>query len=372
MDKNSFQFFNLTRKNNTDLDEEKAFQLFSGILSVSCTLPNLISIFIILFQKDMNASYKKIQLILCISFIGIEIKFYPIILTSDKYNIYYFVQYSVCYAFMILSNYYQLLHSYIAYKLFTSPNDLSAKYSKFFLYIFPSMILLFLVVLVFGFYSLTLYFNFIAYPVYYDNGIHLYLIISIIFVIFRATFFALIIFYILKLMKQIKISLQIANNVDKKFADKKYEIYKKKLVGIIIMIFFVLHPYAFKYLLAIFKKVKNPDDVFEDYILSYYFHGIECLSGLLYWFLYIYNKNYLRRLLILFHCKKEEDYLDEFNEEKKIYEESINNILTEQSIDMSIINPLNNASNTSYNYNQYDQKMVDELKVGSFFDDETL
>ena len=104
---------------------------------------------------------QKIQLILCITFIGIEIKFIPIITSTE---IYYFFQEDISFSFIILTTYYQFIYSFIAYKLFTAPKDLSKFYNKFFIYIFPCLLFFFLALFVNLYSGLTLYFKFIAYP----------------------------------------------------------------------------------------------------------------------------------------------------------------------------------------------------------------
>ena len=64
-------------------------------------------------------------------------------------------------------------------------------------------------------------------------------------------------------------------------------------------------------------------------------------------YLYIYNKFLLKRFLILFHFKKESEYLNEFIEEKKIYEESQNKFSSEISSTNNI--PIINDSFISEN-----------------------
>ena len=370
-----FLELNLTyyKRNETDNEQDnnnKLFQMFSGILSIICTIPNLISIIIILFKKNVNTLYKIIQIKLCISFIGIEMKYYPIIINDEIYKIYYFFQNSISYSFLILSNYYQFIHSYIAYKLFTSPDDLSKKINKCFIYIFPLMLLIFLNIIVLFYYKLIVYFGFIAYPDYLDKEYELlYRIVEIISVFCRMAFFTLNIIFIVKLLKKIKLMLKKSVNIDKTFPLEKYKIYKKKLILYIISMLFIIHPYLLRYLFAAYYKFKYKNEVFQNYSFSYYFHGIEILSGLIYWLIYIYNKNLVRRILILFCCKKEEDYLNKFIEEKKIYEENVQNIFYgDKAPNRSEYNIASNVA--SYNTEEYN---IDDFKVESLNDDdETL
>ena len=75
----------------------------------------------------------------------------------------------------------------------------------------------------------------------------------------------------------------------------------------------------------------NTGEALHNFTFSLYFYGIKCLSGIIYWFIYIYDKNLLRRFLIIICNKKEENYYKEFNEENIIPEESIQEILEERS-----------------------------------------
>ena len=118
---NNYSFsLKINRANETTVEKNFKFEMFITIFSIISAIPNIISIFIICFQKEKKLR-QKIQIMLCISFIGIEIRFFPII-SNDTY---YKVRYSIGYSFIVISNYYQLIYSYIAYKLFGSANDLS-------------------------------------------------------------------------------------------------------------------------------------------------------------------------------------------------------------------------------------------------------
>ena len=90
----NFYYFlsNETSTNETSSNdiskEEKDFKLYFGILSIISSIPNLISLIIILFLNKKKNLQQIIQLLLCFSFIGIEIRFYPIILENDNKNNY--------------------------------------------------------------------------------------------------------------------------------------------------------------------------------------------------------------------------------------------------------------------------------------------
>ena len=125
-------------------------------------------------------------------------------------------------------------------------------------------------------------------------------------------------------------------------------------------------PYMLKDIMEHFYPKKDPLN--NNNFFAFFFFGIECLSGLIYWIIYIYNKNLLRRFLIIFCCKNESNYVDNFIEEKKYYEESAKMILTASTCtDMTML--------TSVNEEEYKKEFkVDsqENVVESLTDDETL
>ena len=300
-----------------------AFEYFSAIFSIIITIINLISILIICFQKGKFNIIRKIQLILCITFIGIEIRFYPIKL-DDKFNI---IQNCACLSFSMLSNYYQYIYSFIAYKLFTSPEDLLLKYSIFKIYYFPIILLIILNI----FLNTDDKLNFKFY-------LHSYLDLSLpsqyFFFISRIIFFLLKIIYIYILLKKIKNISNIAIPIDKNFAKKKYAIYKRVLTWYIIGMCIVVMPYLLLYYI---KRTDNQKFLKSYYFLLFFF-GIECTSGFIYWVIYIYNRNLIKRFLIVFCCKKESEYINDFIEEKRIYEDSVKSIITSsQTIDLSFL-----------------------------------
>lgn len=101
--------FSLNIANFTTDSQNLVFQTYCGILSTICIIPNLISLIIIIFfscQKAKMNIQQRIQLMLCITFIGIEIRFIPII-TSNKS--YYFFQAG----FLFIFNFSYILSIYI-------------------------------------------------------------------------------------------------------------------------------------------------------------------------------------------------------------------------------------------------------------------
>ena len=361
---NYYKFYvNITEYNgNFSKLQIHVFESFSSICSLTITLINLISIVIICFQKGKFNIIRKIQLFLCITFIGIEIRFYPIRWNNQNF---YIIQNGACFSFIIISNYYQYIYSFIAYKLFTAPDDLLSKYSIFKIYYFP-----FILLIIINFFlntdGLKFIFKFRSYS-------DLSYISKVLLGIFRAIFFILNIVYICLLMKKIKKISNIAIPVDKTFAQKKYAIYKSVLTWYIIGMFIVVMPYILLYSFQFFMKSKNEKEneklLLKNYYFSFFFLGIECMSGFIYWVIYIYNRNLIRRLLILFCCKHESEYLNDFIEEKRIYEESVKGILTTtQTIDLSA---LTSSINEEENKKQI-KESPQEHYIESLTDDETL
>ena len=343
--------------NRTDDGKILAINFFFGIFSLITTLLSIISIFIIIFQKGKKNIRQKIQIMLCFSFIGIEIRFYPIYWENE---LYFYILNCISLSFIVLSNYFQFIYSYIAYKLFISPDDLSSKYNKFIIYFFPLILFIFLIIIMtIRDTNLELYFSFIVFLKRSYNSI-------IIFGVCRLSFFVLNIIYIGKLLKRIKYISINSISIDKKFAETKYSIYKDILIKYIIGMSIVAIPYMLKDIMEHFYPEKDPLN--NNNFFAFFFFGIECLSGLIYWIIYIYNKNLLRRFLIIFCCKNESNYVDNFIEEKKYYEESAKMILTASTCtDMTML--------TSVNEEEYKKEFkVDsqENVVESLTDDETL
>ena len=348
MENKKYSFLqNVDIYSNTTSKENLAFQIYSGILFTISTIPNLISIIVIIFQKGKMKLHKYIQLMLCFSFLGIEIRFLP--LKKDKINsdLYYYFQNGISYSCIIISTYYQLIYSVIAYKLFTSPDDLSKKYNIFFIYIFP-IILFFL----FGFFvnlnsHLLLYYEFLAYPEDANKNNIKHELSKKVSDLSRLIFFILNVIYSKKLLNEIKKILLTANKIDYNYAKIKYKTYKNKLILYFLAMIVVIHPYILRFVVESYCSNLDKGEALKNYTFSYYFHGIESFSGFLYWFIFIYNKFLLKRFLILFHCKKESEYFNEFIEEKKIYEESQNKFSSEISSTNNI--PIINESFISEN-----------------------
>ena len=357
-------YLNITKYSGRISELQKSvFEYFTAIFSFTITIINLISILIICFQKGKFNILRKIQLILCVTFIGIEIRYYPIKL-DGKLNI---ILDCACLSLSIISNYYQYIYSFIAYKLFTSPEDLLNKYSIFKIYVFP--IILLIILNIFLNIDDTLHFKFF---------LHSYLDLSyysqIILFISRLIFFLLNIIYIYLLLRKIKKISNIAIPIDKNFAKKKYAIYKSVLTWYIIGMSIVLMPYILLYSIKQKKRTENTEnndenELIKNYYFLWFFFGIECTSGFIYWVIYIYNGNLMKRFLIVFCCKKESDYLNDFIEEKRIYEDSVKSIITSnQTIDLS---SLTSSINEEENKKQIKEEHEEHIPE-SLTEDETL
>ena len=360
MENNYKLFINITAYNN-EISKKKIiiFECFCTIISIITTFLNLLSIFIIFFEKGKRNIRQKIQILLCTSFIGIEIRYYPI-----KWNkAYYIIPNCICFSFIILSNCYQCIYSFIAYKLFTSPEDLSSKCNTFIIYYFPIIIFLITIILLNTNDRLKFISKFIIFSDLSKTS-------KIIFGLLRTICFLLNILIICMLMKKIKNISKISMPIDKKFAEKKYAIYRSILKWYVIGMIFVILPYALLYFIDFIskKEEKDDDELLKNYYFLFFFFGVECLSGLIFWFIYIFNKNHVRRLLIMLCCRKESDYLIDFIEEKKIHEESVKSILSRnQTIDLSVL-----TINTDDDKKKQIKEETQEHIIESLTDDETL
>jgi len=355
-------FLNISKYNETSNEQNIIFQIYSGILSTISIIPNFITIIIFLFQKGKLNLQQRIQLMLCFSFIGIEIRFIPI----KSNNSYYFFQACISFSSIIIATYYQFIYSYIAYKLFTSPNSLLTKCNKFFIKFFPFILFLILSCFVHFFSNLILYFEFIAYPENPEEGITHQLSKRVSHV-FRINFFLLNIFYIIKLLRKINQVIKGANNIDINFTNKKFYVYKNKLIWYIVGMIIVMHPYLLRYPVEHFGGL-NSGEALRNYTFSIYFHGIESLSGLIYWIIYIYNKLLIKRFMIIFCCKKVEEYTNEFLEEKIIYEQSAEEIISERN--SNLMSLLSNDINDSELDSRFSLEKQD--KEENYPDDENL
>jgi len=332
-------FVNISEYNKTTNDQNIKFQIYSGILSAISIIPNFITIIIFVFQKGKLNLQQRIQLILCFSFIGIEIRFIPI----KSNNHYYFFQACISFSSIIIATYYQFIYSFIAYKLFTSPKDLLTKCNIFFIYFFPFILFLFLSCFIYLFSNLTLYFGFIAYPENPEKGITNQLSKRVSHV-FRIIFFLLNFLFIIKLLKKINQVIKGANNIDNNFTNKKFYVYKNKLIWYIVGMIIVMHPYLLRFPVEYFNNL-DTGEALQNYNFSIYFHGVESLSGLVYWIIYIYNKLLIRRFMIIFCFKKEEEYTNEFIEEKIIHEQSAEEIISERNPNLISLFSIDNNEN---------------------------
>ena len=327
---------------NTTYTQNKTFQIYSGILSFLSTIPNLISIIIFIFKREKTKPKinikKNIQIMLCITFIGIEIRFFPFVTKNESY---YFFQAGISFSSIILSTYYQFVYSFTAYKLFSSPKDLTKKCNLFFIYIYPFILFIYLSTFVNICSSLTLYYNFLAYPENSEIGFTHELSKRLSHV-FRVTFFLLNILFVGMLLRKIYKYLNNYSNNEENYTNKKFNEYLKKLIWYIISMLFVLNPYLFRKIVEIYFN--NGKEALTNYSFSFYFHGMESLSGLIYWYIYIYDINLFHKFMILFCCKKESYYINmDILKENKI-EGDINSScvsICPPSLDGNKINELN-------------------------------
>ena len=127
----------------------------------------------------------------------------------------------------------------------------------------------------------------------------------------------------------------------------------------------VMHPFLLRVPVEKYSHLKK-GMALQNYTFSFYFHGIECLSGLIYWIIYVYSKNLIRRFIILFCHKREEEYLYAFIEEKKLYEENSVEILNTTENTISRMSIASSAWNDNI-------KMQENKEAFSFYtNDETL
>jgi hypothetical protein len=168
-------------------------------------------------------------------------------------------------------------------------------------------------------------------------------------------------------LKKINQVISQANNIDNNFTNKKFYVYKNKLIWYIIGMIIIMHPYLLRYPVEYFNNL-SPGEALHNYKFSIYFHGVESLSGLIYWIIYIYNKLLIRRFMIIFCCKKEEEYTYEFIEEKLIYEQSAEEIISERN--SNLISLFSNDINENGVESRFSLEKPDKEEI--YLDDEDL
>lgn len=270
------------------------FTLICKIIALLCSIPNLISIVVMLTQKDILKFQQRIQIMMCISFIGIESSFLFPFITEDEKKWLPRLQSSLSSSFSITILYLQVMYAYSAYKSFTSPQDLNKLFSKILIFVCPFVLFIFFGLYIFIQSNIMIFFNFIVFP--YDK-ITLYFYKALILILFLV-----IVLFTLLLLSKIKKVLLLNGNT--RYTKKKYFIYRKKLSGYIIGSIIVYHPLLVHEIICFFIR----GCVWNLYFLIYFF-GMKILSGIFYWYIYIYNKNLMKSFLDLFHRTNTKNYI---------------------------------------------------------------
>lgn len=295
------------KDNYLNSNQEFIIEIFCRIFAVICSIPSILSIItILLSSKEIYMKiHAKIQIMMCISFIGMESPFlFPS--TKDEINFTIFIpriQSTAAFTFTLLTLLFQVMHAFVAYKYFVSPNALSKPVYKFFILVFPWIFSLFFGLHSFFISDLTVHYHYVVFPE--DNITKNFSDIA------KLVLFLLVIFFTLLLLFKIKKTLLQDN--EESFAKKKFSVYRKKLLGYILGTFLAYHQ---MFVRKIFQ-VASPG-TFDKFGFQLYFYLTTTLSVLVFWYIYIYNINLLRRFLILIHLHKKEEYEDQFDEEEKI------------------------------------------------------
>ena len=295
---------NYTEINDLNENDFYYLRLIGRILAVICNIPCFLSIFVFLFQDTKLKLGQIIQLRLCITIVLYEASHYfPI---SIEYQWLCYFQCIIFFGIEIIICYLALIYTYISLIIFIRPYSLSSKCNKFFIYFSPS--LLYIGIIFYILYKLTLfnYYQFTVYPKLEENETKLLNILELIFLIIN-------IINNIILVQKIKSFIKKLSNIDH-YAKEKLCFFKKKLYLNIFLIFAV-----FTLPFGILTLIKNFFTKFE-YLL--FLFGNKALLGVVFWFIYIYNKIFWHKFLILIRIEKKEKYKEKFEEEEKVLEYS--------------------------------------------------
>lgn len=330
-------------------EESQKLRIICRIFAVLCNIPCLISICVFIFQKSKLNLGQKIQFIICILIALYEGSHYiPI---SSEYQWYCYFQCIISFGNQIIISYLIMIYSYIALIVFINPNSLKSKFNIFFIY-FSTPILFFAIVFYLLFIpDLKIFFGFTVYP---DDDNYITRLMS---------YFLVFIFLLINVVNNIILIYKIKNfikklaNVDY-FAKEKLRVFKRKLIFNIIGLL-IIHNTLPVGILTSFKIISG--DVFFHFSYFLYLYLNHAILGLVYWFMYIFNKNLWKKFLILIKIEKNENYEEEFSKEAKILEYSEEQSITADqtiNINMEELENMPSVNNNTYLTQTYEDEIL--------------
>ena len=330
-------------------EESQKLRIICRIFAVLCNIPCLISIFIFIFQKSKLNLGQKIQFIICILISLYEGSHYIPVSSEHQWLCYF--QCIISFGNQIIISYLIMIYSYIALIIFINPNSIKSKFNIFFIYF--STPILFISILFYLLFvpDLKIFFGLTVYPD--DENVITRLM----------NYFLVFIFLLINIVNNIILIYKIKNfikklnNVDY-FAKEKLRVFKRKLIFNIIGLV-IIHNTLPVGILTSFKIISG--DVFFHFSYFLYLYINQAILGLVYWFIYIFNKNLWMKFLILIKIEKTESFEEEFNKEAKILEYSEDQSITADhtiNINMEELENIPSVNNNTYMTQTYDDDEI--------------
>lgn len=330
-------------------NDSHKLRIICRILAIICNIPCFLSIFVFLLQDTKLKLGQKIQLRLCITIVLYEASHYfPV---SKDYQWLCYFQCIISFGIQVIISYLAMIYTYIALIMFIKPNIINSKFNKFFINISPGLFFIGIIFYILYVPKLFIYFHFTVYPDDEDKSRLLnYCLIFI--------FFIINIFNNILLVYKIRSFIKKLSNIDY-YAKEKLCFFIKKLVFNILGMIFVFHFILPVGILVSLKRVEG--SYFFNFESILYLYINKAILGIVFWLIYIYNRNLWHKFLILIKIEKKEKYQEKFEEEEKMIEFCIDGS-TSASDETKYINmeELDNISSLTYNPNIIKPSLVDE------------
>ena len=329
-------------------EDSSKLRIICRILAIICNIPCFLSIFVFIFEDSKLKLNQKIQLRLCISIVLYESSHY--IPVSTNYQWICYIQCILSFGILIIISYLAMIHTYIALIMFSKPKLINSGLNKFFIHIFPYLFFLAIILYIIKVPKLNIFFGFTVYPDDEDpSRIFNYLLVFI--------FLLICIINNIILIHKIKKFISKLSNIDH-FAKEKLYLFKKKLIFNIFGIIFVFH-YALPVGILTSLKIVSGAVFFK---LKYfiYIYANKAILGIIFWFIYIFNINFLHKFLILIRLQKKEKYKEHFEKEEKILEYSIDESTRAEeaiSINMDDLDHVHSINRNSIKSNYEDEEL---------------
>ena len=331
-------------------EESQILRIICRILAIICNIPCFISIFVFLFQKTELKLNQKIQLRLCITLVLYEASHYLPVTPEYQWMCYF--QCIISFGIEIIISYYAMIYTYAALIVFINSELINNKFNKFLIHYFPLLFYIIIIAYILLVPDLYIYFKFTVYP--FDDPSRL-LNYSFVFL-----------FLLLNILNNIILIQKIKNFINKlpkvdNFAKEKYRIFKKKFYLNIIGYIFVFHYILLVGFLTSFHLVSWK--YFFNFPSFLYLYINKAILGIVFWFIYIYNINFLHKFLILTRIEKKEKYEVNFEKEEKIMEYSIDTStrINDSNINNDVFEIIpcdTNRTTLNSNYSNYEDEQL--------------